>query len=92
MLTKINHVGVAVKSLEESIPFYRDMLGMKFAGTEEVVEQKVRVAMFEIGEAKMLAEEVAVDVGELGERFVEVFLAFFRRRIEDFKQPGEALA
>jgi len=53
MLTKINHVGVAVKSLEESIPFYRDMLNMKFAGTEEVVEQKVRVAMFEIGESKI---------------------------------------
>lgn len=53
MLTKINHIGVAVKSLEESIPFYRDMLNMKFAGTEEVAEQKVRVAMFEIGEAKI---------------------------------------
>lgn len=53
MLTKINHVGIAVKSLEEAIPFYRDQLKMKFAGTEEVAEQKVRVAMFEVGESKI---------------------------------------
>jgi len=62
MLTKINHVGVAVKSLEEAIPFYRDMLNMKFAGIEEVAEQKVRVAMFEIGEAKIeLLEPTSAD-------------------------------
>jgi methylmalonyl-CoA/ethylmalonyl-CoA epimerase len=53
MLTKINHIGIAVKSLEESMPFYRDNLGMAFAGIEEVAEQKVRVAMFAIGESKI---------------------------------------
>ncbi len=53
MLTKINHVGIAVKSLDESIPFYRDMLKMNLCGVEEVAEQKVRVAMFEIGESKI---------------------------------------
>src|SRR5450631_4178349 len=53
MLTKINHIGIAVKSLEENIPFYRDNLGMAFAGIEEVAEQKVRVAMFAIGESKI---------------------------------------
>ncbi|NVN89076.1 MAG: methylmalonyl-CoA epimerase [Desulfuromonadales bacterium] len=53
MLKKINHIGIAVKSLEESLPFYRDNLGMAFAGIEEVAEQKVRVAMLEIGEAKI---------------------------------------
>ena len=40
MLTKINHIGIAVKSLEESIPFYRDQLSMPFAGFEVVAEQK----------------------------------------------------
>ncbi len=53
MLTKINHIGVAVKSLEESLPFYRDHLGMSFAGIETVDEQKVRVAMLQIGESKI---------------------------------------
>lgn len=53
MLTKINHIGIAVKSLDDSIPFYRDNLGMAFAGIEEVAEQKVRVAMLQIGESKI---------------------------------------
>ncbi|MBL0224423.1 MAG: methylmalonyl-CoA epimerase [Geobacteraceae bacterium] len=53
MLTKINHIGIAVRSLEESIPFYRDQLAMPFAGIEEVAEQKVRVAMLQVGESKI---------------------------------------
>lgn len=62
MLTKINHIGIAVKSLEESLPFYRDNLGMSFAGIEVVEEQKVRVAMLQIGESKIeLLEPTAED-------------------------------
>src|SRR5450759_5159651 len=53
MLTKINHIGIAVKSLDDAVPFYRDNLGMAFAGIEEVAEQKVRVAMMQIGESKI---------------------------------------
>jgi len=53
MIRKIDHVGVAVTSLEEHIPFYRDILGLKLMGTEEVPEQKVRVAMFQVGEVKI---------------------------------------
>jgi len=53
MLTKINHIGIAVKSLDDTIPFYRDNLGMAFAGIEEVAEQKVRVAMLQVGESKI---------------------------------------
>lgn len=53
MLTKINHIGIAVKSLDETVPFYRDNLGMAFAGIEEVAEQKVRVAMLQVGESKI---------------------------------------
>jgi methylmalonyl-CoA/ethylmalonyl-CoA epimerase len=51
MLTKINHIGIAVKSLDDAIPFYRDNLGMALAGIEEVPEQKVRVAMLGVGES-----------------------------------------
>jgi methylmalonyl-CoA/ethylmalonyl-CoA epimerase len=53
MMKKINHIGIAVTSLEEALPFYRDNLGMSFQGIEEVAEQKVRVAMLGIGEAKI---------------------------------------
>jgi methylmalonyl-CoA/ethylmalonyl-CoA epimerase len=53
MLTKINHIGIAVNSIDETLPFYRDQLGMAFKGAEEVVEQKVRVAMLQVGESKI---------------------------------------
>ena len=53
MLTKINHIGIAVTSLDEAIPFYRDNLRMAFKGIEEVPEQQVKVAMLEVGESKI---------------------------------------
>ena len=53
MIEKIDHLGIAVKSLDEWIPYYRDVLGLEFGGIEEVAEQKVRVAFFKIGESKI---------------------------------------
>lgn len=50
MMKKIDHIGVAVHSLEESIPLYRDAFGMTLHAIEEVAEQKVKVAMFEVGD------------------------------------------
>ena len=70
MLTKINHIGIAVKSLDDSIPFYRDNLGMAFAGIEDVVEQKVRVAMLEVGESKIELLEPTSDDSPVA-KFIE---------------------
>ena len=53
MITNINHIGIAVKSLEEHIPFYRDVLGLEFLGVEEVAEQKVNTAIFKVGDAEI---------------------------------------
>lgn len=53
MLQKINHIGIAVQSLEATLPFYRDALVMTFKGEEEVAEQKVKVAMLQVGESKI---------------------------------------
>ena len=53
MLQKINHIGIAVQSLNETLPFYRDGLKMPLCGIEEVADQKVRVAMLGIGESKI---------------------------------------
>ena len=53
MLEKISHIGIAVHSLDEALPFYRDTLGMVLQGIEEVVEQKVKVAMLQIGESNI---------------------------------------
>jgi methylmalonyl-CoA/ethylmalonyl-CoA epimerase len=53
MTRKVNHIGIAVKSIESHIPLYRDVMGMKFEGTEVVVEQKVKVAFFSVGESRI---------------------------------------
>ena len=50
MIQKLNHIGIAVASLDAQIPFYRDVLGLSFKGSEIVEDQKVRVAMFQVGE------------------------------------------
>ena len=49
MLSKIDHLGIAVHSLADAIPYYEKVLGLKCEGTEEVPSQKVRTAFFEIG-------------------------------------------
>jgi methylmalonyl-CoA/ethylmalonyl-CoA epimerase len=45
----LNHLGIAVKSLDASRPFYESVLGARFEGLEDVPEQKVRVAFFRLG-------------------------------------------
>lgn len=53
MTHKINHIGIAVQSIDAVMPFYRDQLGMEFLGSEEVAEQRVKVAMLAVGESKI---------------------------------------
>lgn len=50
---KIDHVGIAVKSLETAVPLYRDLLGLPFVGEETVESEQVRVAFFRLGEVKL---------------------------------------
>lgn len=52
-LRKIDHIGIAVESVDEASVFYRDVLGLELIGTDEVPSQKVKVAMFQIGESKI---------------------------------------
>ncbi|MFI3294726.1 MAG: methylmalonyl-CoA epimerase [Rikenellaceae bacterium] len=61
-LTHIEHIGIAVKSLEQAIPVWENLLGTKCYNIEEVKEQKVRTAFFKIGSAKIeLLEGTAED-------------------------------
>jgi methylmalonyl-CoA/ethylmalonyl-CoA epimerase len=53
MITQINHIGIAVNSLDEQIEFYRDVLKLEFEGIEEVSDQMVRVGMFKVGEVRV---------------------------------------
>lgn len=51
--THIEHIGIAVKNLDESIKFYEDVLGLKCYNIEEVADQKVRTAFFMAGQTKI---------------------------------------
>lgn len=53
MITKIDHLGIAVNSLEESIAYYEKTLGLTCEGQEEVASQKVRTAFFAVGEVHL---------------------------------------
>jgi methylmalonyl-CoA/ethylmalonyl-CoA epimerase len=60
-ILKIDHVGIAVKNLAESSKLY-EILGIKSTGTEEVAEQKVKVAFFPVGDSEVeLLESTAPD-------------------------------
>ncbi len=50
MLKKIDHIGIAVKSLDEVVPYYQNALGLTPSPVEEVASQQVRTVFFEIGE------------------------------------------
>ena len=52
-LSHIEHLGIAVKSLEEAIPYYENVLGLKCYAVEEVADQKVKTAFFKIGQTKI---------------------------------------
>ena len=53
MLTKIDHLGIAVKSLDEAIPYYEKALGLRCEHREEVPSQKVRTAFFIVGQTHL---------------------------------------
>ncbi len=53
MVLKIDHIGIAVNSIEDSLKFYENVLGLKSAGTEVVAEQRVRVAFLPTGDSEV---------------------------------------
>jgi methylmalonyl-CoA epimerase len=53
MITKINHIGIAVNSIEEAVKLYTDVLGLKVKNIEVVEEQRVRTAIIPVGETKI---------------------------------------
>jgi len=50
---KIDHLGIAVRSISDSLNFYREALGLDLSGTEEVDDQGVRVALLPVGESRI---------------------------------------
>jgi len=59
---KIDHLGIAVNSIDEGKNFFSDILGLEFEGTETVAEQKVTTAFFPVGDSEVeLLESTAPD-------------------------------
>ena len=52
-ITHIEHLGIAVKSIEEALPYYEQVLGLKCYNIEEVADQKVKTAFFMVGQTKI---------------------------------------
>ncbi|MFA6334664.1 MAG: methylmalonyl-CoA epimerase [Bacteroidales bacterium] len=69
-LSHIEHIGIAVNSLETAIPYYENMLGLKCYAVEEVAEQKVKTAFFKIGQTKIELLESTDPEGPIG-KFLE---------------------
>jgi methylmalonyl-CoA/ethylmalonyl-CoA epimerase len=53
MITRIDHLGIAVRSIEAALPYYEKALGLKCAHREEVPSQQVRTAFFDVGEVHL---------------------------------------
>lgn len=52
-ITHIEHIGIAVKSIEEQLPYYEGVLGLKCYNIETVEDQKVKTAFFKVGQTKI---------------------------------------
>ncbi|MBI9040074.1 methylmalonyl-CoA epimerase [Lutibacter sp.] len=69
-ISHIEHIGIAVNNLEESIKYYEEVLGMKCYSIEEVVDQKVKTAFFLVGTTKIELLESTSPDGPIG-KFIE---------------------
>jgi len=68
--THIEHIGIAVISLDKAIPFYEKVLGLDCYAIEEVKDQKVKTAFFQVGQTKIELLESTDPDGPIG-RFIE---------------------
>ncbi|MDY0315955.1 MAG: methylmalonyl-CoA epimerase [Bacteroidales bacterium] len=94
-LTHIEHIGIAVKSIQEARKYYEDVLGLKCYAIEEVKDQKVKTAFFKIGQTKIELLESTDPEGPVG-KFIEKkgqgihHIAFATKNIEDSLEKIEA--
>ncbi|MDH8679657.1 methylmalonyl-CoA epimerase [Fusibacter bizertensis] len=67
---KVDHIGIAVKDLNETLSFYQDVLGLEFHGTEVVEDQKVKVAFLPVGDTEIELLESTSEEGPIA-KFIE---------------------
>lgn len=69
-VSKLEHIGIAVKSLDEAIPYWENVLGLKCYNIEEVADQRVKTAFFRVGDIKIELLESTSDEGTIA-KFIE---------------------
>ena len=99
-MKKVDHIGIAVKNLDEVIPYYTDTLGCPLLKIEEVASQKVRVAFIDAGNIKLELLE-PMDSSSPIHKFIEKkgegihHIAFgvenIEQRMEELKNDGVRL-
>lgn len=93
-VTHIEHIGIAVKNLQDSIKYYENVLGLKCYNIEEVADQKVRTAFFKVGQTKIELLESTEPDGPIG-KFIEKkgegihHLAFHVNNLKDALSEAE---
>ena len=70
MIEKIDHIGIAVRSIEKTSEFFSNILGLKVTGKEIVEEQKVKVAFMPLGDSELELLESTSSEGPIA-RFIE---------------------
>ncbi len=68
--THIEHIGIAVNSIEEARKYYEDVLGLECYAIEEVADQKVKTAFFQVGQTKIELLEATADDSPVA-KFIE---------------------
>jgi len=90
----IEHIGIAVKNIDESIKYYQEVLGLECYSVEEVADQKVKTAFFQVGDTKIELLESTDPEGPIG-KFIEKkgegihHMAFAVKNIEDQLKHAE---
>jgi methylmalonyl-CoA/ethylmalonyl-CoA epimerase len=69
-LTHIEHIGIAVKNIEEHLPYYEGVLGLKCYNIEVVEDQKVKTAFFQLGQTKIELLEATSEESPIA-KFIE---------------------
>ncbi len=69
-ISHIEHIGIAVKNLNEAIKFYEEVLNLKCYAVEEVKDQKVKTAFFQVGQTKIELLEATSEESPIA-KFIE---------------------
>ncbi|MCL1855291.1 MAG: methylmalonyl-CoA epimerase [Clostridia bacterium] len=101
-ISRVDHIGIAVTNLDDTIKFYEETLGIKSHGTETVADQKVKVAFFPVGDTELeflestsedgpIAKFIEANKGRGGIQHVALRVGDINAAIAELKSKGVAM-